>query len=790
MQHSGISQRIYNSHSTLSSRLRAALAAVALLASVFLLHAAPAFAQGKDCSGAFTVTLSDGRSFSGAQADFSVTVGAGLTAQVRGKFVSFDVNLDTFRVTNYTLNSSATGNRPAVIFASRTPLNGRALSGKLQIDLNREQLDMRRSSGGFDMKIQAKDCSEGDIFDVEPEADFATSVEFEHVLGPEFAYCLDSLGRVMIVSSSSPLVGREGPEAAARTFPDGAAIVGTRVSRWLVQNGGEVDLLTGGEALQPLGSACGRGGPNATPTPGTTPTPNATPSATPSPDATPSPSPSPNVTPSEIEADLTGAAINGLTPKGEAEFEIEPDGNREFKVRVENVNLPAGTVLRVFVDDVFIGNIMLRPGLERSELVRKTEDGQSVPQVSTRTRVVVADQSGATVLAGAFSNISRPASSDPTQPAARPMPEANANGEVRIESRLAGAAINGLTPTGSVRYRERSGRRDLNIAVEKVNLPADTHLRILIDGRYIGDIVLLSTLQGGYARNTNDGGFVPVMTTASTVVITDSEGKTILSGVSNTSRTALTASNDIDDTAFFVEQQYRDFLGREADDGGLQFWSNQIVQCGGGPACVEQMRVNTSAAFFLSIEFQETGYLLYRLNKASFGTMPRRNPFLVDMQALARGLVVGTPGWQQKLEDNKRTAVEDWAARAEFRARYDALTDEQYVEALLANAGLSANQELRDGLVEGMRSGGHTRASILRTVADRDEFRKREQNAAFVLMQYFGYLHRNPDEGRDTDMGGFNHWLGKLNQFGGDWRRAEMVRAFLSSFEYRDRFLW
>ena len=57
-----------------------------------------------------------------------------------------------------------------------------------------------------------------------------------------------------------------------------------------------------------------------------------------------------------------------------------------------------------------------------------------------------------------------------------------------------------------------------------------------------------------------------------------------------------------------------------------------------------------------------------------------------------------------------------------------------------------------------------------------------------MLAQYFGYLRRNPDDPPDTNFNGFNFWLNKLNQFGGDFRAAEMVRAFLSSTEYRQRF--
>jgi hypothetical protein len=205
---------------------------------------------------------------------------------------------------------------------------------------------------------------------------------------------------------------------------------------------------------------------------------------------------------------------------------------------------------------------------------------------------------------------------------------------------------------------------------------------------------------------------------------------------------------------------------------------------------VEARRVNTSGAFFLSIEFQETGYLLYLFNKASFGTMPRRNDFLVRMQAVAQGLVVGQEGWQAKLAANKAAAAESWVAREDFQQRFGSLSNAQYVDALFTNAGVFASDAARAVLVQGLESGAETRATVLRKVADNAEFRRREQNPAFVLMQYFGYLHRNPDEGPDADLSGFNFWRQKLDDNGGDFHKAEMVRAFIEASEYRGRFEW
>ncbi len=168
--------------------------------------------------------------------------------------------------------------------------------------------------------------------------------------------------------------------------------------------------------------------------------------------------------------------------------------------------------------------------------------------------------------------------------------------------------------------------------------------------------------------------------------------------------------------------------------------------------------------------------------------MPRRNTFLVDMEAAARGVVVGTAGWEQKLEANKQAVAAAWVARPEFRAVYDSMSNAQYVDALFRNAGVVPPQAEREALVAGLNGGAETRATVLRKVADNAEIRRKESNAAFVLMQYFGYLQRNADEGSDTNMDGFNYWLDKLNQFSGDYNRAELVRAFISSIEYRERF--
>src|SRR6185369_1689821 len=415
------------------------------------------------------------------------------------------------------------------------------------------------------------------------------------------------------------------------------------------------------------------------------------------------------------------------------------------------------------------------------------------------------------------------------------------------------------------------------------------------------------------------------------------------------------AANAIDDTGKFVEQHYHDFLNRESDPAGVAFWVNNIESCGANAACREVKRIDTSSAFFLSIEFQQTGFLSYRTHAAAFGTsrvvstVPlTQQEFLTDTQQLGNGVIIGNAGAEAQLEANKVAYFNQFVTRPEFVTKYPAgLTNDQYVDNLLASAGLSPSQvrlfvvnltnsqevpptnptlsgggarpasfgtarfqfnpaqtamtmtatisnidvgnaqtpdtndnlvaahihagaavapgvnggvvwgffgapfndnnpndavatptaggvggtftgkwdapegngttlaaqlanlragrayinfhtvqftggeirgnfpaedAFRNSLVAGLNGATLTRAQVLRMIAETDELQTREINQAFVAMEYFGYLRRDPDTS------GFNFWLNKLNTFNGNFRNAEMVKAFLSSSEYRQRF--
>jgi WD40 repeat protein len=257
----------------------------------------------------------------------------------------------------------------------------------------------------------------------------------------------------------------------------------------------------------------------------------------------------------------------------------------------------------------------------------------------------------------------------------------------------------------------------------------------------------------------------------------------------------ISTPNAIDDAQFFVRQQYLDFLGREPDLSGFAFWTNEIASCGADQQCIDVKRVNVSAAFFLSIEFQQTGYLVYRMYKAAYGNLTdapvpvKFNVFMADAQEIGHEVVVLQPGWETVLENNKQAFADEFVNRPQFISAYpSSMSAADFVDALNVNAGNVLTQTERDRLVSDLSSGAQTRAQVLRAVAENPQLITNEFNRTFVLMQYFGYLRRDPNSGPDTDFTGYNFWLNKLNQFNGNYLDAEMVKAFITSSEYRQRF--
>ena len=239
--------------------------------------------------------------------------------------------------------------------------------------------------------------------------------------------------------------------------------------------------------------------------------------------------------------------------------------------------------------------------------------------------------------------------------------------------------------------------------------------------------------------------------------------------------------NPIDCSEFFVSQHYRDFLNREPDTAGLAYWTGQIEQCGNDAACVRQRRVGVSAAFFIELEFQQTGSVVYRFYRASFGTRPApdqtRANVTYEQFMNDRPQIIGGP----QLEASTMAFANQFVQRSAFLARYPASqTNAQFVNALFDSASLTPFAAERQAEIDAMNTAGRTRAQVLRNVINIQAFKDREYNPSFVLMQYFGYLHRDPDQG------GYDFWLNILNQQPQNFRG--MVCAFITSSEYQTRF--
>lgn len=271
-----------------------------------------------------------------------------------------------------------------------------------------------------------------------------------------------------------------------------------------------------------------------------------------------------------------------------------------------------------------------------------------------------------------------------------------------------------------------------------------------------------------------------------------------------------TGPEEIDIPRNFAGQHYHDFLNRQPDASGWDFWTNEITSCGNNSQCVEVKRIHVSASFYLSIEFQETGYLVERIYKSSYGdatgtsvlggahqlTVPivRLNEFLPDTRQIGEGVVVGTAGWEQLLENKKQAFMVEFVQRERFSAALPTtMTPAQFVDQLNTNAGNVLSTSERNAAIAFFGGSANTssfaaRAQALRQIAEDQDLRNAEFNRAFVLMQYFGYLRRNPNDQPDNDYTGYDFWLTKLNEFGGNFVQAEMVKAFIQSIEYRQRF--
>jgi tartrate-resistant acid phosphatase type 5 len=243
-----------------------------------------------------------------------------------------------------------------------------------------------------------------------------------------------------------------------------------------------------------------------------------------------------------------------------------------------------------------------------------------------------------------------------------------------------------------------------------------------------------------------------------------------------------TVANLIDLPKFFVLQHYQDFLGREPEQAGLDYWTAQITKCGDDPACLDARRIGVSAAFFVEQEFQQTGYVVYRMHRAAFGTLPAPNQsranILYAQFTSDRSQIVGG----DQLAQSALSFANGFVQRAQFKTAYpDSLSATDFVNKLYDTAGLSPFTTERASAIQDLTNNAKTRAQVLLDLIEIPAFKSREYNPSFVLMQYFGYLRRDPEQG------GYLFWLNVLNNSEPNNYRG-MVCSFITSAEYQLRF--
>ena len=255
----------------------------------------------------------------------------------------------------------------------------------------------------------------------------------------------------------------------------------------------------------------------------------------------------------------------------------------------------------------------------------------------------------------------------------------------------------------------------------------------------------------------------------------------------------------IDDSDFFVNQNYVDFLNRFPDPGGFGFWNGQITSCNGDATCIFNRRVEVSNEFSVAMEFGRSAAYVYRLYRGSFGnSQPFPNPDssnqteankipLYSKFKADRQLVIGGASLPQQQLD----LANQFVLRPEFLSKYPAnLTLDQFVDAVLATINTDLGVDLtsqRSALI-----GLGSRGAVMYKLADDDAtspinnaaFINAEYNRAFVYSQYGGFLRR------DSDVGGFLFWKGQVDSapLRSPTKQRAMVCSFITAGEYQLRF--
>lgn len=300
-----------------------------------------------------------------------------------------------------------------------------------------------------------------------------------------------------------------------------------------------------------------------------------------------------------INATLTGSAIGGVLPFGDAEHRLD-EGNGRRRLRVEGfpINLPEGTVLQINVNNAaFVQTTVSQWGHFWVE--RDTSSGHTVPPVSAGMPVQVLN--GTTViLSGVFGTVTptpspsgtpfpspspsgtpngtpspspsvtptgtptgtpspspsvtptgtptgtpspspsvtptgtptgtpSPSPSPSGTPTGTPSPSPSPGNSGDLFAGLSGPTLNGVVPTGFGQFEIHSSRIELEVRVDRINLPMGTVLSVEVDGALAGNMTLEDDGEARLRLRSDNGQTVPNVVVGSTIAVRNG-GATILTG--------------------------------------------------------------------------------------------------------------------------------------------------------------------------------------------------------------------------------------------------------------------
>ena len=258
----------------------------------------------------------------------------------------------------------------------------------------------------------------------------------------------------------------------------------------------------------------------------------------------------------------------------------------------------------------------------------------------------------------------------------------------------------------------------------------------------------------------------------------------------------------IADYDFFIQQQYIDFLRRFPEPAGLQFYLDILNGCQTTDVeCIKFTRGALSANFFRSPEFQRKGSYVMYLYMITLGQRPATVAELNDSTKVDRPhyaefmsdlATISTPDDDAALTNQKKDELSvAWLQRPEILARFPAsLSNAAFVQKLVDTAGVNLGNQT--ALVNDLNGGQKTRAQVLRTVAESPEVDEKFYKQAFVTMEYFGYLRRDPEvcvgSPNPAQCGYIFHNERFKLTADKDFLENTIVRGFIESPEYINRF--